>query len=80
MRIPETPPDLSDLLAEARQPERMMQLFSLVRQARTQRHYLHWDKLRRTTPPPGVSHREWWMVQKLSRTDALQPIPLQDTT
>ena len=78
MRIPETPPQLSDLLAEERPPERMMQLFSLVRQARTQRHYLHWDKLRRYTPPPGVSHREWWMVQKLSRTDALKPIPLHD--
>ncbi|MHB9009464.1 MAG: hypothetical protein ACYDC1_21340, partial [Limisphaerales bacterium] len=79
MRIPQTPPSLNNLIAEVKQPERMMQLFSLVRDAKTQRHYLHWDKLRRYTPPPGVSYREWWMVQKLSRMDALKPIPLKDT-
>jgi hypothetical protein len=47
MRIPQTPPKLNVLMAEVTQPERMMQLFSLVRAAKTQRHYLHWDKLRR---------------------------------
>lgn len=79
MRIPQTPPKLHDLMAEIRPPERLMQLFSLMREAKVQRHYLHWDRLRRYTPPPGVSHREWWMVQKLSRMDALKPISLKDT-
>lgn len=65
-------------MAGVKQPERMMQLFSLMREAKTQRHYLHWDKLRRLSPPPGVNHREWWMVEKLSRMDALKPIPLMD--
>ncbi len=78
MRIPQTPPELADLMAGVKQPERMMQLFSLMREAKTQRHYLHWDKLRRLSPPPGVNHREWWMVEKLSRMDALKPIPLMD--
>ena len=76
MRIPQTPPKLNDLMAEMKPPGRLVELFSLMREAKTQRHYLHWDKLRRYTPPPGVSHREWWMVQKLSRMDALKPIPL----
>lgn len=79
MRIPQTPPKLNDLLAEVKPPGRLLELFSLMREAKTQRHYLHWDKLRRYTPPPGVSHREWWMFQKLSRMDALKPIPLKDT-
>lgn len=79
MRIPQTPPKLNDLMAEMKPPGRLVELFSLMRGAKTQRHYLHWDKLRRYTPPPGVSHREWWMVQKLSRMDALKPIPLKDT-
>mgnify|MGYP004255878429 CR=1 FL=1 len=73
MRIPQTPPKLNDLIAEVKLPERMIQLFSLMREAKTQRRYLHWDKLRRYSPPPGVSHREWWMVQKFSRMDALKP-------
>ncbi len=78
MRIPQTAPKLRDLMAEVKQPERMMELISRTREAKNQRHYLHWDKLRRYTPPPGVSHREWWMVQKFSRMDALKPIPLKD--
>jgi Fic family protein len=77
MRIPQTPPKLNELMAEVKPPERLLQLFSLLREAKTQRHYLHWDRLRHYTPPPGVTHREWWMVQKLSRMDALKPIPLK---
>ena len=79
MRVPQTPPKLTDLMAEVKQPERMMQFFSLVREAKTQRRYLHWDKLQRYSPPPGVSHREWWMTLKLSRMGALKPIGLKDT-
>ena len=78
MRLPQTPPKLNDLMAELKPPERLMELFSLMREAKMPRHYLHWDRLRRCPPPLGVSHREWWLVQKLSRMDALQPIPLKD--
>ena len=79
MRIPQTPPKLNVLMAEVKQPERMMRLFSLLREAKTQRRYLHWDKLRHSLPPEGMNHREWWLVQKLSRMDALKLIPLKDT-
>lgn len=78
MHIPQIPPKLNDLLAEVKTAERMMQLFSRLREAKTQRHYLHWDKLRRYSPPEGITHREWWLVQKLSRMDALKPVPLTD--
>lgn len=66
-------------MAEMKQPEQMARFFSQMREAKTQRHYLHWDKLRRYAPPAGMSHREWWLVQKLSRMDRLKPIPLKDT-
>lgn len=79
MRIPQTPPKLSDLMAEAKPPERMLRLFSLTREARMQRHYLHWDKLRHYHPPDGMTHEEWWLVQKLSRMDSLKSIPLTDS-
>jgi len=79
VRIPQTPPKLSDLMAEMKPPEKMVRLFSLTREARMQRHYLHWDKLRHYHPPDGMSHREWWLVQKLSRMDSLKSIPLTDS-
>ena len=54
MRLPQTPPKLNDLMAELKPPERLMELFSLMREAKMPRHYLHWDRLRRCPPPPGV--------------------------
>ena len=78
MRIPNTPPKLMELMAEVKQPERMIHLFSLVQKAKLQNHYLHWDRLRWHSPPEGVSHREWWMVLKLSRMGALESIDLKD--
>jgi Fic family protein len=79
VRIPQTPPKLNDLMAEVKPPEKMAQLFLLTREARMQRHYLHWDKLRHYHPPDGMNHREWWLIQKLSRMDSLKSIPLTDS-
>jgi len=78
MKIPRKPPDISELFAEVKPPERMAQLFSMVRNVRLQSHYLHWDKLLRYPPPEGMSHREWWMLIKLARMDALRPVDLKD--
>ncbi len=78
MKIPQTPPKLTDLLAELKPAERMIELLSKMGDAKTQRHYLHWDKLRHYSPPVGVNYREWWMILKLSRMDSLKPIGLKD--
>ena len=75
MNIPQSPPKFEDLIAEIT-PERMIQL---ARHARTGAGgYLHWDELRYRPPPRGLSHREWWLVLKFARTNALKPISLKD--
>ena len=79
MKIPQSPPPLDTLMSEAQSGERMMRLFSLLKEAKTQHHYLHWDRLRRYPAPEGFTHREWWAAQKLSRIDSLKPLPLEDT-
>ena len=78
MRFPRKPPSIIELLAEIKQPDRLARLFSMVRNVRLHSHYLHWDKLLRYPPPEGMSHREWWMIIKLSRSDALRPVDLKD--
>ena len=75
MNIPQSPPKFEDLIAEVT-PERIMQLASHIRTSAG--HYLHWDKIRHRPPPKGLSHREWWLVLKFARTNALQPIDLKD--
>jgi Fic family protein len=58
--------------------KRLGELLSLMGQFKTQRKYLHWDKLQHYKPPEGFNHREWWLGLKLSRIDALRPIGLMD--
>lgn len=38
--------------------------------------YLHWDKLRRLTPPDGLNTDEWWLGIKIRRTAGLRFLPL----
>jgi Fic family protein len=40
--------------------------------------YLHWDKLRRLSPPGGLNSKQWWWRIKTAREDELRPIPLTD--
>lgn len=79
MRIPKSPPNLQTILSEM-PPERIKELFAAMPQIRTDDgRYLHWDKLRHYQPPDSLSHREWWLLLKLSRQEALRPIPLLDS-
>lgn len=78
MRIPKIPPKLADLITAMSNPERLAELFALMGQFKTQRKYLHWDKLQHYPPPKGFNHSEWWLGLKLSRMDALRPIGLKD--
>jgi len=78
MRIPQTPPKIDDLLSEVANSGRMAKIFSLLPTVKTQRQYLHWEKLRHFTPPEGLTNREWWLAMKLLRRDALKPIDLKD--
>lgn len=40
--------------------------------------YLHWDKLRRLEPPPGLTTEQWWLKIKLTRADEARLLPLSD--
>lgn len=40
--------------------------------------YLPWDKLRYKQPPSKLSHKEWWLVTKLSRQGLQRRLPLID--
>jgi Fic family protein len=41
--------------------------------------YIHWDKLRRLSPPDGFNHREWWLGLKMNRQQLYRELPLRDT-
>jgi len=77
MKLPDTPPRQSNLFRQL-SPERFEKLF-IESNGSTHRTgpYLHWDDLRRRSPPPGLSHEEWWLATKLSRANR-SLLPLAD--
>lgn len=40
--------------------------------------YLHWDKVRYSKPPDGLTHEEWWLALKVARTGMQREVPLRD--
>jgi Fic family protein len=40
--------------------------------------YLHWDELRRRTPPEQFDHRGWWTAIQIHRQGLLREFPLTD--
>ncbi|HEY2791237.1 MAG TPA: hypothetical protein VGJ28_02710, partial [Micromonosporaceae bacterium] len=58
MRLPDPPPSVEP--ASTR-------LFELLG-APEPPGYPHWDELRRTAPPDGLTHEDWWLATKIRRS------------
>jgi Fic family protein len=81
MKIPQKPPDTRAFLKEA-QPD-LSTFLDSVRTVQRPTHrgrYLHWDKLRRLSPPDGLTHEQWWFGLKAARSVLLKDLPSKDVT
>ena len=76
MKLPCTPPSLNDLLVE--HGANLHKILQGNRDATARGHYEHWDGLRHLTPPPGLSHEQWWLGVKLARGAQCRSLPLCD--
>jgi len=77
MRLPKTPKDIEDIIAES-SPDLLLQAVQAQSGPLVNGAYLHWDELRHRKPPAGLSHEQWWMVLKLARRGLAQDLPLLD--
>lgn len=57
---------------------KFLEVLSAVPETNTEGRYLHWDELRHRNPPPGLSHRQWWLGLKLARSQHAKRVPLKD--
>jgi Fic family protein len=80
MKIPQKPPSLQELFRQANQEKRLDAVIEAIPVLPQSRRYRHWDKLRRLSAPPGLSHGEWWLGIKLQRSGDRRSIALQDTS
>lgn len=77
MKKPQEPPTFAHLLAECG-AERVGEILLSLPVEGLPDAYMHWDEVRRRTPPAGLSTREWWLALKLKRSGQLKSIPLTD--
>ncbi|MEX2582559.1 MAG: Fic family protein [Gemmatimonadota bacterium] len=75
-KIPRTPPPLDELLEHTGLASKLARL--LETSPLPDGDYYHWDQLRHRSPPADLTHEEWWTGVKLSRTQQLKPISLED--
>ena len=78
MRLPLSPPPLTSLMEDfgALDPQAQFDLFANTRPLDHKGRYLHWDQLRHRTPPPGHTHRTWWLQLFIARRAAARHLPL----
>ena len=77
MKIPEAPPEFTDLLsAMDGSVEEWSAAVLAGRAVDSQGRYLHWDEMRRRTPPEGLDHRGWWLGTAFARRATRRPLPL----
>jgi Fic family protein len=79
MKPPATPKPTADLLKEIRST-RFKRILQTVPFSQRTRDYHHWDKLRHLKPPNDLTHEEWWLGLKITRSSSLRPIPLRDVS
>jgi Fic family protein len=78
MHKPDPPKPFRSLLQGLRDPAKLDLIIASAPDSRLMREYLHWDKLRRLTPPQGLTTEEWWLGLKFRRLGQFRPVPLQD--
>ena len=75
MKIPLSPPGLADLAQQADE-ESLLTFLGSARPVDGKGRYLHWDQMRRRTPPEGLTREQWWLGTALSRRVSSRPLPL----
>jgi Fic family protein len=79
LRLPEPPPDFDALFRRAATGRRLPEILRLAEALRADAPYLHWDEVRRRTPPQeGFTLEEWWAAIKMKRKATYRDLPVRD--
>ncbi len=82
MKIPPTPPSYQETLSNLKGPAQVRRMAEILTtegvSASPGGQYRHWETLRRSQPPHGLSSEEWWVAIKFARHQTRRTIPLKD--
>lgn len=74
MRLPARPPDEFAVLRGAGDREAWWRLVTEGRPTPEDGRYLHWDQVRRRSPPEGVTLEQWWGAMRIARRQLRVPV------
>jgi Fic family protein len=74
----EPAPQIPELMEELAAPALTAAIAAPFAGQKANARYLHWDKLRRLTPPAGLNAEQWWLQLKLARAGETRYLPLVD--
>ena len=77
MKIPDAPPPTGELLAGLSGGQ-LHAALAAGRPVDGRGRYLHWDEMRRRTPPEGLTHEAWWLGTALARRAMARTLPILD--
>jgi len=78
-RLPEQAPTLEELFARADLNATLPLILRTGVGPTTNGEYRHWDDVRRSTPPEGLTREQWWLGMKWARSPLRRSIPLLAT-
>lgn len=78
MKIPRKPPNVKNKDGTLLSPEKFEVIWQEGIKTEKEGKYRHWDILRHLTPPPGLTHEEWWYGIKMRRLLGKKGVPLLD--
>jgi Fic family protein len=79
VKIPRRPPDISNKESlYAPSPEKLSRIRREAEKTESEGKYRHWDILRHLTPPPDLTHEQWWYGIKMRRLLGYKSVPLCD--
>lgn len=84
MHIPQNPPNADRILhrlskCSGEEFESIVSRMQSTLPIDNKGRYLHWDDLRRHTPPEGLNHEEWWQGMRWAREKNIERTPFTDT-
>ena len=73
----QSPPPFETLLRKLETSEWRLVVLPLLKHAKREKRYLHWNDVRHRSAPEGATQEQWWFALKMARQT--QELPLRDS-
>ncbi len=80
MKLPQKPPDYPQTIRRLSDAGELVTVMMNSHPVDGRGRYLHWDDLRRRTPPDGLTQEQWWLSMAVARRNIARVLPLRTSS